>query len=315
VTTGLGRDAFFGVAAEAAYGNFVAPTAYVRHRSATPTFEAGTIDDGAVVAGRLVMDEAQVQEGSTTVGATVSLPLLRALPALLLEHMLGEQAAGRAGSTADPHAWTPGSLTGKSLSALIAASTTAGDDLIVALLGAKVASWQVSVPLGEVATLELTLVAQSVDDTQSKPVAAIPLGAAFAGHHATLTVGGSARRARNVTIACENALAADRRFLGSRHISEPLEADARSITWDAELEFDSLADWTAYKGSLARTAVSLALAAGDDNLVFSSPAAVVSASPLPAADARGPLSVSLSMMAYQAAAVPALTVQRWDASI
>lgn len=59
---------------------------------------------------------------------------------------------------------------------------------------------------------------------------------------ASVTLAGSAFKVNNLTLSGDNGLDTDRRFLGQRHIDEPLEADLRNYSGTLETEyFDNVA--------------------------------------------------------------------------
>lgn len=65
-------------------------------------------------------------------------------------------------------------------------------------------------------------------------------------NHAAITIGGSSVNVMSLSISGDNGLNADRRFLGSQYISEPLEASLRNYSGTVDIEFTDLTQYTRF---------------------------------------------------------------------
>ena len=65
-------------------------------------------------------------------------------------------------------------------------------------------------------------------------------------NHGSVTIGGSAVPVKACTVSIDNGLATDRRFLGSRYISTPIEQSLRSYTGSLDVEFTDLTQYRRY---------------------------------------------------------------------
>lgn len=65
-------------------------------------------------------------------------------------------------------------------------------------------------------------------------------------NHGTVSIGGSSVPVKGITIAGDNALDTERRFVGSETISQPLEAGLRGITGTLDVEFTDLTQTNRY---------------------------------------------------------------------
>lgn len=65
-------------------------------------------------------------------------------------------------------------------------------------------------------------------------------------NHAAITIGGSSVNVMSLSISGDNGLNADRRFLGSQYISEPLEASLRNYSGTIDIEFTDLTQYTRF---------------------------------------------------------------------
>lgn len=65
-------------------------------------------------------------------------------------------------------------------------------------------------------------------------------------NHAAITIGGSSVNVMSMSISGDNGLNADRRFLGSQYISEPLEASLRNYSGTVDIEFTDLTQYTRF---------------------------------------------------------------------
>ena len=120
-------------------------------------------------------------------------------------------------------------------------------------------------------TIELSAVATATDTGVDITIgtalatASLPTGLKpFKFNHGSVTAGGSALNVKAATIAGDNALNTDRRFIGSQAIAAALEAGQRAYTGTLDIEFNSLTEYERYvRGD--ELAIELAFTSGTDS--------------------------------------------------
>ncbi len=85
--------------------------------------------------------------------------------------------------------------------------------------------------------------------------------------HGAATIASAGVNVEGGKVKFGNMLAADRRFIGTRNIAEAIEADVRDITFELDLEWDTMAHYTRFL-SHAEHAVVVAFTAGADSLTL-----------------------------------------------
>lgn len=253
-----GMNSSLGFVAESTYGTYVAPTRWIPHVSAPLDFGIDRLESEGIMAGRRVLDADQWSAGNKTVKVPLGLELYDKSIGLLFTHMFGSVVTTGAGPYT--HTFTPGDLTGKSLTMQIGTpNTTDGTVHPFSLLGCKIDSWELGLKAGEKATLGVDVVAKDVTTAQSLAAVSyatgIGLGMTFVG--ASVTLAGSAYKTEEISLAGNNGLATDRRFVGDQTVDEPVEADLRTYSGAINSE---LFDLTAYNRFVNGTTAALVLA-------------------------------------------------------
>lgn len=234
-----------GLANEATWGTYVAPTRHIPHVSWSVQKEPERIESEGIMAGRRVLDSDQWAPGNVTVEGEVGLELYDRSIGLLFTHMFGSVVTSGVGPFT--HTYVPGDLTGKGLTLQAGIpNTTDGTVHPFSALGCKIPSWEIACSAGEVATVGLDVVAKDLVTSQSlvapSYAAGIGIGMTFIG--ASLTVAGSAYKTQELTIAGDNGLNTDRRFFSADGlIDEPLESELREYTAEISSEFFDLTMW------------------------------------------------------------------------
>lgn len=256
-----GMNASIGFVTEAAYGTYLAPTRWVpldENQGESLTKDIDRIESGGIIAGQRVLRSAQWAPGSVMVEGDLGFELYDRSIGLLFTHMFGSVATSGAGPYT--HTFTPGDLTGKSLTVQIGKpNTTDGTVHPFSATGVKVTSWEVACAAGEVATLGLSVVAKDMVTSQTlvAPTYASGIGVGMTFVGATVTLAGTAYKTREVTIAGDNGLDTERIFIGQDTIEEPLEAALREYTGTIDSEFFDL---TAYNRFVNGTEAALVVA-------------------------------------------------------
>jgi hypothetical protein len=247
-----------GLVAESVYGTYAAPTRWVPHVSAPIDHQIDRMESEGIMAGRRVLDSDQWAPGDVDLAMDLGLELYDRSIGLLFTHMFG--AVVTTGVGPFTHTFTPGDLSGKSLTMQV--GTPNSNDGTVhpfSLLGCKIAAWELGLEAGQIATLGLDVVAKSLTLAQPlvTPTYATGIGAGMTFVGASVNIAGSPYKTKALTLAGDNMLDTDRRFIGDATIDEPLEAGLREYTGTIDSEFFDL---TAYNRFVNGTTAALVIA-------------------------------------------------------
>lgn len=147
--SGLGASLGFGD--ESTWGTAVAPTVWVPFLEESLSTEIERLTSEAIIAGARVPRSSQWAEGAITASGDVSMELNDLSKGLLLKHMFG------GATTTGP--FSPADISGLGLTVQVGIpDVNTGTVRPKTLAGGKVASWELAVAAGEVATLGLSLV-------------------------------------------------------------------------------------------------------------------------------------------------------------
>lgn len=232
-----------GLVAETTYGTPVVVTRFYPLVDESLSQEIDRMESEGIIAGQRVIRSQQWAPGRVSVTGDVGLEWYQQFTGLLWSHMLGSITSTAAAGIAT-HTATPGDLTGKSLTVQMGrAPSGSSTALPFTYLGCKVQSWELAVATGEIATLGLTLLAQT--ETDGIALAAASYGAdagkPFTYVQGAVSISGSSVCVRELQVSGENSLADDRECIGQAFIDQPLEMDLRTYEGTATLEFTSMA--------------------------------------------------------------------------
>lgn len=147
-----------GLALEDTYGVYKAPTVWIPYVDESLTSDTERVESKAIIAGRRVPTSEQWEPGKVVVGGDIGLEMFKRNLGKLFTVMFGGVAT--TGSGPYTHTFTPGDLTGKSLTIQKGVPGVGGTVFPLTYLGCKVASWEIACQAGEVATLGVTIIAQ-----------------------------------------------------------------------------------------------------------------------------------------------------------
>lgn len=255
-----GLDAQIGFAAESTYGTAATVTRFLPLVEESVSQEIERMESSGIIAGARVLRSQQWAAGKEVIEGDVGFELYDRSLGLLFTHMFG--TAGVSGSGPYTHTFSPGTLTGKSLTMQIGTPDTGGTVRPFTFAGTKIASWELACSEGEIATLGLSVAAKSV--TTATALATTSYAASISPMVFTsgsVTIGGSAVQAKGVTLSGDNGLDTERYFLGSGQMSEPLEAELRTYDGTVDLEFSDLTQYNRFTGA-TEAALVIALAKG-----------------------------------------------------
>lgn len=236
-----------GIAAETTYGTRVTVNRFVPFVDESVTQEIARMQAAGIIAGARVLRSSQWAPGATTIGGDIGMELYQQSMGLLFEHMLGSITSSFT-SGVGTHTVTPGDLTGKSLTVQFGRPDVAGTVQPFTYAGVKIASWEIKVAAGEIATLGLTVVAQTETTGVTLATASYADGSDRPFHYlnGTVSISGSAVCVRELSLTGENPLEQERRCIGQQFIDQPLENELRGYGGTATLEFSGLTQYNRF---------------------------------------------------------------------
>lgn len=155
--SGLGVQ--FGFAPEVTYGLPVAPSSWLPLKGETLGLVRSRIESAAIFANRKLLVSGMWTDDVDKVSGDLELDLYNRGLGYLFQAIFGAPVTTGAGPYT--HTYTPGDLTGKSLTGQIGIPTTAGVVVPFNYAGAKVGKAELSCAAGELAKLKLSLVGQT----------------------------------------------------------------------------------------------------------------------------------------------------------
>jgi len=200
-----------------------------------------------IVAGARVIKSDQWNVGLVRVEGDVNLEVYEQGIGTLVRHMFGSVTSSTTGGVST-HTFTPGDLTGQSMTCQIGRPQVGGVVMPSTYAGVKVASWEVAFVADENATLGLSLIAKT--ETTGTALASVTYVTGGARPYiptrsvlTTMSISGSTVNVRELRISGDNMLSKDRVVIGSGSIDEPLEAGLRVYEGTATMEFSSTAHY------------------------------------------------------------------------
>lgn len=263
-----GLNAQIGYATESVYGTGVTATRFLPLVDESLTAERERLESEGVIAGERVLLSQSWNGGNISVSGDVGHELYDRGLGLLFTHMFGGVATTGVGPYT--HTFTPGDLSGKSMTVQVGRPSVAGVVHPFTYAGCKVASWELACSAGEIATLGLSLVGKSETTATALAAATYPTGIKpLKFNHGTVTtVGGTAVKVMEVSITGDNGLKDDRRYLGDQLIGEPLEESLREYAGSIKVEFENLTHYTSFINGTEQ-ALALGFTAGANSVTIS----------------------------------------------
>lgn len=244
----------FGYASETSPGTPVTVDTFLPINSELIEQKIEQLESEGVRAGRLVL--ASTKQGQRTISGDIDLELWNTDIATLWHHAFGAVSVTTNSGQWD-YTFTPGDLTGKSLTIQVGRPDQSGTVHPFTWAGCKVSEWTLSSDVGEIATLSLGIIGMSETNGTALASASYDSGLEpFTFVEGAISIDGSTNgHVQSFEITGDNAI--EERFrLGSDLSKEPLENGMREYTGTMTVDFDSL---TAYNKYLAGDQVALVL--------------------------------------------------------
>ncbi len=206
------------------------------------------------------------KRGMNKVEGSLSTELPNVDIATIFKHMFGAVVTTGAGPYV--HTYTPGDLTGDSLTIQVGRPATDGTVHPFTYAGCKVADWSIDCAIGEIAKLDLSIVGMS--ETTATGLASASYDSTwepFVFTEASLTVAGSpVATVKSVNLSGNNAVETRHR-LGSANGLQPLEIGLRDYSGSVVTDFDSLTHYNLFVNG-TESAMVLTFDNGTDDLVI-----------------------------------------------
>lgn len=268
MATGTGIDGQVGYAIESTYGTALTVSTFIPLVSETLKAEIDRVESAAQFAGRQVMTSPQWGQGNKKITGDIQHELFDQSMGLLFRAAFGTVNTQTAGGTGT-HTFFPASPS-------VSFTTQIGRPLVYGTVqpftyeGCKIMSWELGAAAGEIATWGMSILAE--EETMGTALAS----ASYATNikpwfftSMTFSLLGTTTPLKTFKLSGDNKLA-ERRFIGSTIISEPLREDLAAYTGELGLEWGNPSgrgtlNYHAYiggtEGTLIATAVSGTLAA------------------------------------------------------
>lgn len=235
MATGTGLDAQIGYVAEAAWGTSLTVTRFHPLVSESLKVEIDQVESAATFAGFQTLASQQWAQGNKTISGDIAHELYDQDMGLLLNAAFGTVSTVTAGGTGT-HTFFPAGP-GVSLTCQVGRPTIYGSVIPFTYEGLKIASWELAAKAGEIATWGMSVMGE--EETMGTSLAAASYTAnmkPWLFKSMVMSVLGTTTPLKEFSIAGDNKLA-ERRFLGSTVISEPLREDYATYTGNLGAEW------------------------------------------------------------------------------
>lgn len=186
--------------------------------------------------------------------------------ATLMKHMFG--TVNTTGAGPYTHTFTPGDLTGDSLTIQVGRPATTGTVHPFTYAGCKIADWTIAASVGEIATIDLSIIGMT--ETTATALAAASYDSTwepFTFVEGNVSIAGSTvGTVRDVSLTGDNAIESRVR-LGSANSKQPLEIGLRSYTGTVTTDFDDLTHYNLFVNG-TQAAVELLFDNGSETLTI-----------------------------------------------
>lgn len=235
MATGTGLDAQIGYVAESAYGTAVTVTRFIPLVSESLKTDIARLESKGIQAGRHVLTSQQWAAGNKTISGDIQHELYDQSMGLLLRAAFGTVDTVAAGGTAVHTFWPVNP--GVSLTCQIGRPTVYGSVIPFTYEGVKISKWELGAQAGEIATWGMSVMAE--EETMGTSLAAVSYATnlkPWTFQTMAFSVLGTTTQVKNFTLSGDNSLA-ERRFLGSTVIAEPLRQELAMYTGNLGLEW------------------------------------------------------------------------------
>ena len=317
MTIGAGIGAQLGIVNEVTFNTFVAPTRFYEFNSESLSYNKNTVTGMGLRAGGQVARSQRRVVTTFDASGEIAMDLpTRGLGYLLSHAMGGAAPAGVLVSTGVyTYTFTLGDVFGRSFTAQAGVPQYGGTVLAKTLTGCKVASFELGVDNGGIATGKFSLDAANLVTTQALATASYPLnGSIFHFAQGAITVdAGATTNVKDFTLSVDNNLKNDRYALGNLGAkSEQTIGGFRKLSGKLTAEFT---DTTLMNKFLTDSSAALVLtftgatiaSTYKDSLTITVPAVKFNGS-TPAVGGEGPVDLSMDFDVLDDGSLQPLTI-------
>lgn len=239
-----GLSAQLMTAEEPAYGTAATPDRAYEFRQESLQLEIQRIESSALRAGTRVQRSDRWAVGQRSVAGDITMELGTVGFGRWWRHALGGVATSQPDAAGAPtvytHTFTPGDLP-PGMTIQVGRPDGSGTVRPFTYSGCLVPSWTLECSVGELATLQATILGRDGVTDTPLAVASYPAGLAVLPFTSgTLTVGGTAMKVKRLSLQGSNALAEEQYFLGSALRDGAPEMGMREYTGQLEPDFVDL---------------------------------------------------------------------------
>jgi hypothetical protein len=248
---GSGLGAQVGIAAEATYGTFLAPTKFIEFTKESLQLKKTTAQSAGIAAGRLLPLSSRRVVTQRQASGSLEMEVTNKGMGILLQTLMGttvtpvQQGAGPA--YLQTH--TLADVAGKSLVIQKGVPLTTGVVTDKTFVGCKITSAEFSCGVGEMLTASFEIDAKDCDEAQTMATASYPAMAPFNFSQMAVKTGVFGTEAardgiRKASIKIERPQAVDRFYAGQAGLKkEPISNDQVKITGSLEMDYvDTILD-------------------------------------------------------------------------
>lgn len=242
---GSGLAAQLGVAEESTFGTYATPTRFLPFEKeglkCTPKRDE---IEGLTGVGSTVLRTDRWAAGEKSVKGPIELTVLTKGFGMVFKHCLGAVAISTpgGGTNTRDHTHTLADLFGKMLTIQVGKPDIGGTVRAFSYLGCKIAGWELSNSVSGFLKLSLDIEGRDEDVAQSLASASYATGVSplhWVGGAVTIA-GATVATVKGVSIKASSGVEADRFYLGSQLISQPIQEKRQDIKVDIDADFESL---------------------------------------------------------------------------
>lgn len=250
IASGIGSQ--LGIAAEATYGTYVAPTRFLEPSKASAQKVKNTIQSTGLAAGRLMNLGARRVVTTKAGKGQVSVDVLDRGFGMLFQSLMGSTVTPvqQGATTAYLQTHTLADTFGKSLTVQLGIPNTAGTVTPYTLLGAKVPSAQFTFEVDKPVQSQWDLDAKDITESQTLVAASYSTDSRpFVGTDTSVKVGAFGSEAavtgvKKATVKIDRGLKTDRFYFGAQGLkAEPIVGDFAKITGTISADFVDKTIW------------------------------------------------------------------------
>lgn len=242
---GSGLGAQIGIAAESAYGTFVAPTKFIEFNKESLVLKKTTAQSAGIAAGRLMALSSRRVLTQKEASGGIDLEVTNKAMGLILQALMGTTVtpAQQGATAAYLQTHTLADTAGKSLTIQKGVPLTTGTVTDKSFVGCKIVSAEFSCEVGGMLMLSLEIDGKDCSESETLAAASYPVMSPFHFGQMALKTGAYASEAaldgvRKVSVKIERPQATDRFYANQSALKkEPISNDLVKISGSLEMDY------------------------------------------------------------------------------